>query len=92
MEQQLCLWDFIPECEDGKKARSYLLFDEEAYFLRDNSHDLSEPEQMDIFDFLDIGDEECAAVPAHAPNETTRVWTHYFELKRRGRHGKDIFK
>lgn len=57
--EQTILWDFIPECENGRKAESHLYFNEDA----DRWHSAGfyptpKMTQMDIFDFLDLSVEE----------------------------------
>ena len=59
MEQQLSLWDFIPECEDGRKASSHLYFNEDAnQWNVIGGYPVSRPVQMDIFELLGTTDQE----------------------------------
>jgi len=85
--EQMNLWDFVPECENGRLAHTFLYFSEEAHdhwkspwyetpYSRDKQ---LKCEQMDIFEILNISEEEIYRMSniAELSNEELKAYLKY---------------
>ena len=85
--EQMKLWDFIPECENGRLAHNFLYFSEEAnnhwkspWYETPYSVDRQlKYEQMDIFEVLGTSEEEIYRMSnmAEVSNEELREYLKY---------------
>ena len=98
MEQQLTLWDFIPECEDGRKGSSHLLFNKDAVaWHRFGRRPQPEAIQTDIFEFLDLSVGELYSMSnlCYTTEEEDQIFAKYlkpflYDKKLRGRAMHEI--